>query len=150
MLYIYHSLTGWLQAQRLLVWLMKFSVTLCLKWKNSRERFSEEDIISTHKKYLFSDLYPRYQQKEQDSRNLWTGRGKGRWHSTRPWMAISSHSRITETPTANTASAQGRSFPSLQQSYPSHQLHGKAKSGQKTCIILHPQLPALLFLFILK
>lgn len=73
MLYIYHSLTGWLQAQRLLVWLMKFSVTLCLKWKNSRERFSEEDIISTHKKYLFSDLYPRYQQKEQDSRSLWTG-----------------------------------------------------------------------------
>lgn len=35
--------------------------------------FSEKDIMSTQKKYLFSHLFPCYQQEEQDSRNLSAG-----------------------------------------------------------------------------
>lgn len=110
------------------------------------EKGSWRDIILTHKKYLFSHLYPHHQQ---DSRNLLTG--EERAGDTAPAPGWQFH-LIPEkqTPTANSVSAPGRSSPSLQQSYPSHQLHVKAKSGQKTCIILHPQLPALLFLFILK
>jgi len=71
---------------RLSMWLMKFSVTLCLKWKDSRERPWEKGTFSTHKKCLFSHLHPclsaeRARPKEPVQ---WWGKG-ARSHSTQPW-----------------------------------------------------------------
>lgn len=137
----------WLRDSR--CGLIKFAM---IPWKNSRERPLENDTFPTHKQGLFSRLHPSLpaeRPRPKEPANWW---GKGaRSHSAQPWGGtISPRSRKVEIPTANSVFSSGTSFPGLQQSSPSHQLHTKGRSREKAFVILHPQFPALLILFVLK